>query len=127
MHSLVVYLRRRRAKMLSLVTLVLRHARIFMAVRGLRWLCSPAMQALDLIALQSPVNAARFCVLDGLGRFCSLTRPHALVSIRWLLSLLMLLGRMLVIVALAVSVRLHLWLLFDAPDFGVVPSLAAAA
>lgn len=127
MHSLVVYLRRWRAKMLSLVTLELRHARIFMAVRGLRWLCSPAMQALDLIALQSPVNAACFCVLDGLGRFLSLTRPHALVSIRWLLSLLMLLGRMLVIVALAVSVRLHLWLLFDAPDFRVVPSLAAAA
>ena len=51
MHTLIVHLRRRRAKMLSLVTLVLRHARIFMAVRGLRWFCSPAMQALDLIAL----------------------------------------------------------------------------
>ena len=91
--------------MLSLVTLVLRHARIFVAVRGLRWFCSPTMQTLYLVAFQSPVNAACFRVLDRLRRVLSLPRPHAFVSIRWLLSLRMLRGRMLVVVALAISVR----------------------
>ena len=96
-----------------------------MAMRRLGWLRAPTMQALNLITFELSVNTTCLSELYRLLRVLPLALPHTVIAILGLFSLLLLL--VWIIVALAITIRWHLGLLFDAPHFRVVATLATSS